>query len=288
MALFRLILRRAGGFAAVVVGSSAVFGGLLWATPGSAGRLGGADSFGSWLVGFWVGVATGDLGTSYRGLPIADMVLRGAWRSLPILAGALAVSLGTGLLVALLLPRTASRVPRVVRALLHAVSLVPVFLLGYLALVVFAVPPDGAARTLAAVLILAAGDGTLTDVVLALDAEVESLRERDWVHSARLRGLRLAVRLVPHIALPLVRLAASKMAFLLGGILVLEMVLGIQGLGLMGYRAATRPDFPLLLAIAVFSTAVVAGTHLGVDLLRIAVDPRARKDRRQSGRGAMA
>ena len=240
----RLILRRAGGFVAVVFASSAVFGGLLWAAPGSAG-LGEADGFLSWLSGFWIGALQGDLGTSYRGLPISTMVIQGAQRSLPILAGAVAASLGTGLALALLLPRRAGRWPRALRSGLHAMSLVPVFLLGYLALVVFAVPPDGAART-------------------------------------------LALRLVPHIALPLARLAASKMAFLLGGILVLEMVLGIQGIGLMGYRAATRPDFPLLIAIAVFSTALVAGTHLGVDLLRIAVDPRARKDRRRSTRGALA
>ena len=284
---FRLILRRAGGFVAVVVASSAVFGGLLWAAPGSSG-LGEADGFAEWLLGFWVGAAHGDLGTSYRGLPVAAMVWQGATRSLPILAGALVTSLGTGLILALLLPRRTGRWPRALRSGLHAFSLLPVFLLGYLALVVFAVPPDGAGRALAAVLVLALGDGTLTDVVLGLDAEVEALRERDFVHSARLRGLPLALRLVPHIALPLARLAASKMAFLLGGILVLEMVLGIQGLGLMGYRAATRPDFPLLIAIAVFSTALVAGTHLAVDLLRIAVDPRARKERRQTTRGALA
>ena len=287
MVPLRLILRRAGGFVAVVVASSAVFGGLLWAAPGAAG-LGESDGYLAWLGGFWIGVARGDLGTSYRGLPIASMVLQGAARSLPVLAGALCVSLGTGLILALGLPRGAGRLPRVLRSVLHAASLIPVFLLGYLALVVFAVPPDGAARALAAVLILALGDGTLTDVVLGLDAEVEALRERDFVHSARLRGLPLALRLVPHIALPLARLAASKMAFLLGGILVLEMVLGIQGLGLMGYRAATRPDFPLLVAIAVFSTALVAGAHLAVDLLRIAVDPRARKDRRAARRGTNA
>ncbi len=285
MSALRLILRRAAGFLAVVVASSAVFGGLLQAAPGAVGVDGG---FVGWLIGFWGGVLHGDLGTSYRGLPIARMVLEGAALSLPILAGSLIASLGTGLALALLLPRGAGRLPRLLRSALHAVSLVPVFLLGYLALVIFAVPPDGAARALAAVVILALGDGTLTDVVLGLDAEVEALRSRDFVHSARLRGLPLAVRLVPHVALPLARLAASKMAFLLGGILVLEMVLGIQGLGLMGYRAATRPDFALLLAIAVFCTALVAAAHLAVDLLRIAVDPRARKDRRGVGRGALA
>jgi len=76
------------------------------------------------------------------------------------------------------------------------------------------------------------------------------------------------------------------MAFLVGGVLILEMVLGIQGIGLMGYNAAIKPDFQLLIAITVFATALVAAAHLGVDVLRTLVDPRARKERREPGRAA--
>jgi ABC-type dipeptide/oligopeptide/nickel transport system permease component len=62
------------------------------------------------------------------------------------------------------------------------------------------------------------------------------------------------------------------------------MVLGIQGLGLIGYRAADTADLPLLVAITVFVTALVAGTSLLVDVLRVLVDPRVRKDRRSVAR----
>lgn len=282
MRAVKLVVRRLLGFAAVVFASSFVFGGLLWLAPG--GQL-GEGSFPAWLLRFWTGLLGGDLGPSYRGIPIVDLVVRGSARSLPLVAGAMLMSLGVGLAVALGVPQGVGRLSRLTRGALHALSLLPVFLLGYLALVVFAVPPEGAGRTLAAVTILAIGDGTLTDVVLGLDSEVRALRRLDFVHSARLRGLSLPGRLAPHIALPLARLAASKVAFLLGGILVLEMVLGIQGLGLMGYRAATQPDFLLLLAITVVVTAIVAGSHLTVDLLRLVLDPRARKDRRGGGRG---
>ena len=94
----------------------------------------------------------------------------------------------------------------------------------------------------------------------------------------------MSFRLAPHIALPAAQLAAGKMTFPVGGVLILEKVLGIQGIGLMGYQAAVQPDFPLLIAITVFATALVAAAHLGVDVLRIVVDPRVRKDRRAGAR----
>ena len=270
--------RRAAALLGVVFASSAVFGALLWFTPGSSSIHAQADTF--------VGVLTWDLGPSYRGIPVTELVARGAARTLPIVLAALALSLGMGLALALVLGDRLRRLGRAARVAVHACSLVPVFLLGYLALVVFAVPPEGPLRTLAAICILALGDGMLTDVVLALDAELERLRDRDFVHSMHLRGVRAWLRLMPHIALPVAQLAAAKMAFLVGGVLILEMVLGIQGIGLMGYNAAIKPDFQLLIAITVFATALVAAAHLGVDVLRTLVDPRARKERREPGRAA--
>jgi peptide/nickel transport system permease protein len=283
-----LLARRAALLAGVVFASSLVFGALLWFTPGSSAIRDQADTFAGWLFAFWKGVLTWDLGPSYRGIPVADLVARGAARSLPIIFAALLLSLGTGLALALLLGDRSRAMGRAARVAVHAGSLVPVFLLGYLGVVVLAVPPEGSALTLAAVCILALGDGMLTDVVLALDAELERLRDRDFVHSMRLRGVRSWLRLMPHIALPLAQLAAAKMTFLIGGVLILEKVLGIQGIGLMGYQAAVQPDFQLLIAITVLATAVVAATHLGVDVLRAFVDPRVRKERRDLVRPAVA
>jgi peptide/nickel transport system permease protein len=284
-----LLLRRALVLAGVVFVSSAVFGALLWFTPGSSGIREQADSFAGWVLVFWKGVFTWDLGPSYRGIPVVELVARGAARSLPIIGAALLVSLGTGLGLALLLGEQVRGLGRLARGAVHACSLVPVFLLGYLALVVFAVPPEGPMQTLAAIFILALGDGMLTDVVLGLDAELERLRDRDFVHSVRLRGGPAWLRLLPHIALPLAQLAAAKTTFLIGGVLILEKVLGIQGIGLMGYQAAVQPDFQLLIAITVLATGLVAGMHLGVDVLRVVVDPRVRKERRAPARvGATA
>lgn len=268
-------LGRLLSFAGVVLGASALFGALLWVAPGARPEAGGGLL--SWLLDFWIGAARGDLGRSYRGYPITELVLRGAGRTLPIVTAAGFLSLCVALAGALLLPRRGRA--RWLRGAAHALSLTPVFLLGYLAVVFFAVPPRGAGQLVAAVLILALGDGMFSDALADLSGEVDQLRRRPFVLAARLRGEGLWRHVTPHLLLPMARLAASKAAFLLGGVLVVEMVLGIQGLGLMGYRAAQHADFPLLLAISVFITALVAGMQLLVDLIRIAVDPRQRESR---------
>ena len=284
MRIAALLLRRGLTFALVVVASSLVFGALLWFAPGS--KLGSAEgaSFVGWFGDFWVGVFTGDLGRSYRGYPVSQMVWRGAGTSMPLIGAGLLLSLASGLGLALAAGPRMRGLSRVLRGAVHALSLCPVFLLGYLALVIFAVPPEGAGQALAAVAILAIGDGMLSDVVLGIDAELVALRKRDFVQSARLRGTPLWRHYVPHLALPVAQIAASRMAWLIGGVLVLEMVLGIQGIGLIGYKAADSADFALLVAITVFVTAVVAGSSLLVDVLRVLVDPRVRKDRRAAGR----
>jgi peptide/nickel transport system permease protein len=283
-AVLRPILLRAASFVGVVLVSSLLFGLLLWFAPGSPARTAESAGFLSWIAHFWIGLLRWDLGPSWRGIPILELVGRGASRSLPIIGLALLLSLASSLLVAMLLGDRARRLGRVLRALLHAASLLPVFLLGYLALVVFAVPPEGRAQLVAAVLVLAIGDGMLSDALVTLDAELERLRAADFVWSARLRGVPVLPRVLWHLLLPLSRLAATRMGYLVGGVLVLEKVLGIQGLGLIGYHAALESDFRLLLAVTLLATALVAASQLAVDALRLVVDPRARKERRRLAR----
>ncbi len=281
----RVAASRLATFAAVVFASSVVFGALLWFTPGSPARShDGPGSFLGWVGSFWRGAVTADMGRSYRGYPVDEMVLRGAGRTLPLIAAAvlLAVLLSAGLV--LLRNVGTGRSGRVLFAAVGALSPTPVFLLAYLALVLLAVPPEGPGLWAAAIAVLALGDGMLGEIARGLDAAVRGLLDRDFVHSARLRGFPVWRRLLPHLVLPTAQLVADRGAYLVGGVLVLEMVLGVQGLGLIGYKAAAHADFPLLIAITVFVTAVVAGMQLGVDLLRLGVDPRVRKDRRSRRR----
>jgi peptide/nickel transport system permease protein len=251
------------------------FGFLIWWAPGSARQDGG--HFFDWIISFWVRLLRADLGPSFRGIGIEELVLEGAAISLPLVFCALLLSLTGALAVSFLLHDRRPATGRVLRTITHALSLTPVFLLGYIALIVFGIPPDGWLPMLASVVILALGDGMFSDVVLRVEVELTTLRSRDFVHSAALRGVPMFQKLLPHLALPLVEAAASRMAFLLGGIVVLEKVLGIPGLGWIGYRAAQEGDFILLLTITVFITALVAVGYLCLEMLRLSIDPRLRR-----------
>ena len=281
--------RRFGAFALLVFGSSAVFGALLWASPGSTSVEGSESSYLGWLGSFWVGLMQGDLGLAYGRLPLFEYVRAGMVTSLEIIAGALFLSFSIGACLVLLMGERLSKLGRFGRGLVHTLSVLPVFLLGYLALV-GGVPPEGGVHLLAAIIVLSLGDGMLSDVLLEMKTELDRLRSRDFVWAIRLRGGPVGLRLLPHIALPLAQLAASKMAFLIGGVLVLEMVLGIQGIGLIGYKAAVAspPEVRLLLTVTVVTTGLVAGSQLLVGLLRLGIDPRVRKERRNRRRESVA
>ena len=275
--LAQLVARRVAGFLGVVLGSSVIFGLLVWWAPGSSRQDGG--HFLDWILSFWMRLLTADLGPSFRGIAIEDLVLKGAAISLPLVFGALVLSLAGALAVSFLLHERHPVTSRTLRIIMHALSLTPVFLLGYIAVIVFAVPPAGWIPMLAAVFILAVGDGMFSDVILRVEVELATLRSRDFVHSATLRGIPMFRNLLPHLALPLLEAAASRMAFLLGGIVILEKVLGIPGLGWIGYRAAQEGDFLLLLTITVFITALVAVGYLCLEMLRLSIDPRLRRRR---------
>ncbi len=262
------LARRVLGGAAVLAVSSGLLALALQGIPGGSGQAPGA-----WWLQFWRGVLAGDLGPSYRGLPVLDLVSRGARTTLPMLGVALLGSLlAAGALAAL-----PGRLGRGARALAGGLSLIPGFLLAYLLLVLMGVPPHGPARFVAGAFVLGLADGTLAELTGVLRRHLDALADRGFVHSARIRGLPMLLQIAPHLALPVAQAVASRASFLLGGVLVLE----IQGLGLIGYHAAVEPDLTLLVAIAVLITACVAAVQLAVDGLRVLVDPRVRKERRR-------
>jgi peptide/nickel transport system permease protein len=76
---------------------------------------------------------------------------------------------------------------------------------------------------------------------------------------------------------PLTTIAASRAAFFVGGLVIIEKVLHLSGVGAMLWQACRMRDYPLALGITVIAAAAVCGARLTADLLRVAVDPRLRE-----------
>ncbi len=275
----RFLLQKASSLAAVVVAASAVFGGVLWLSPGSPAADGeGSPSFLGWLGSFWMGVLTGDLGISHRGLPVLTLVGNGALRTLPLVGLALLMAVILGLLLA----STARLLPPSLRSLflllVQGVSLVPLFLLAYAASAWGADPTNHPTLTfLAAALALTVGNGALGEATLHLEAELADLLDRDYIHATRSRGASLWRHLAPSMWIQGATVMAGKAPGLLGGALIVEWVLTLPGWGYYGYAAARNEDFPLLMAIAVAATFSVALLQWVAEAVRVAVDPRLRQ-----------
>ncbi len=103
----------------------------------------------------------------------------------------------------------------------------------------------------------------------------------DYTRTAVLKGLdrrEVVIRHVLRNALtPTIAVLATQSGFLLGGLVVIEALFGIQGLGNLVLNAAKARDFPMLEAgVLVMAAIFVLSAALG-DVLQALLDPRQRR-----------
>ena len=171
---------------------------------------------------------------------------------------------------------------------------VPVFVIGYLLIYVFAIelnwlPVQGYQRLSLGMwgwfqrLILPSL--TLAVVYIALIARMtrtsmlEVLSE-DYVRTARAKGqierkvlFRHALR---NAAVPIVTVIGLGVALLIGGVVVTESVYTIPGLGRLTVDAVLARDFPVIQAVILLFSLVYVVINLIVDLIYTVLDPRIR------------
>jgi len=80
----------------------------------------------------------------------------------------------------------------------------------------------------------------------------------------------------PTALLPVLPVISINVAWLLGGVVVVESVFNYPGLGKLMIDSVSTRDLPVLQAIAVLSALVYVMVNLIADLLALAVDPRQR------------
>lgn len=245
----------------------------------------------------WIGrVLQGDLGESFfYKKTVLDLILERLEPTLMlslctiVLAVAIAVPLGV-----LAAYSHETWIDRATMAFSVLGFSVPVFVIGYMLIQVFALelgwlPVQGYGR-------LSQGFGgfiermilpsaTLSVIYIALIARItrasilEVLGE-DYIRTARAKGLSDAKVLRRHAlrnaAVPIVTVVGIGIALLIGGAIVTESVYNIPGLGRLVVDAVLARDFPIIQAvILVFSVAYVV-VNLVIDLAYTLFDPRIR------------
>jgi peptide/nickel transport system permease protein len=171
---------------------------------------------------------------------------------------------------------------------------IPVFVIGYLLVYVFALNldwfpvqgykpiSDGVFLWLHHLLLPAT---TLSIVYVALIARVtrasvaEALTE-DYVRTARAKGLSESRVLIKHAlanaAVPIVTVIGIGIALLIGGVVVTESVFSIPGLGTLTVDAVLARDFPVIQAVILFFAFLYVMVNLLVDVSYLFLDPRIR------------
>lgn len=312
--MLKLILQRFGAACFTLVFIATVVFGAVELMPGNActaylgrdakgaklanceARLGlerpALERFGEWAGG----VLKGDLGVSVqRGKPITELV---GWRlrntiilsaiailfgvPLAIFLGVLAglrrdrpvdMTLSTGAILAMTIPEFVS-----------ATVLILVFSigLGWTNGVVTA-SYRAPALELAANSILPAVTLTLVltaHILRMVRASVIEVLTSDYVLMARLKGVpfrRIVLRhVLPNSLLPAISVIGLSIAYLLGGVVVVESVYNYPGLGRMAVDAVADRDIPLIQAISLLICGIYVLTNLVADLLAMLLNPRLR------------
>ncbi|RVD34674.1 ABC transporter permease, partial [Mesorhizobium sp. M4A.F.Ca.ET.020.02.1.1] len=103
----------------------------------------------------------------------------------------------------------------------------------------------------------------------------------DYTRTATLKGLdrsQVIVRhVLPNALTPTIAVLATQSGYMLGGLVVIEALFGIQGLGNLVLNAAKSRDFPMLEAgVLVMATIFVLSAAAG-DLVQALLDPRQRR-----------
>lgn len=108
---------------------------------------------------------------------------------------------------------------------------------------------------------------------------LEVLRE-DYVRTARAKGLRELIVVSRHTirnaSIPVLTMAGYHFSFILSGVVVIENVFSIPGLGEQILKSVFARDYDMVVGIVLALSMILAVWILVIDLLYSVVDPRIR------------
>ncbi|HSG45382.1 MAG TPA: ABC transporter permease, partial [Anaerolineales bacterium] len=105
----------------------------------------------------------------------------------------------------------------------------------------------------------------------------------EYVQMARLKGVPI-IKIVfqhalPNAMLPSINVIALTLAWLLGGVAIIETVFNYPGIGKLLINAIGDRDLPLVQGIAIILASIYIGVNLIADLLALVLNPRLRTAR---------
>ena len=240
------------------------------------------------LSSFVTNAVQGDLGISFRyQAPVADLI----WDTLPKTLALAGTALLISVSISILLGSLAAQRPRSAWALLASTVAIigqsaPVFWTGSILVLVFAVTfgwlPAGGYTGFSSLILpaFAVMLSILPTQLRILRTAMERALQDEYIRTARAFGIsnkRITfVYALKNAFLPLLTVIGLDAGYLLGGVIVAEVVFAFPGIGELALIALNSRDFPLIQGITIVSASIFVVVNLAVDLLYTGLNPRIR------------
>jgi peptide/nickel transport system permease protein len=245
----------------------------------------------------WVGDALkGDWGLSFQNkLPVIDLIKKRIPFTLTLAVGAMAISIvfgiSTGVIAAL--TRNSKWDMMATGSAMFAVA-VPEFWLALMMILFFGVtlgilpvygavliwddPIEGFRLLIMPAFALGIG-GAATLMRQSRSSMLETMGE-DYIRTARSKGVKEKTVIIVHALrnslLPVVTILGLRIGRVLGGAVVIETMFSWPGLGQLAVSSLQKADYPVIMAIVMFSSAAVIIANFVTDIAYSYIDPRIR------------
>ncbi len=245
----------------------------------------------------WLGgILTGDMGTALTNkLPIGEQIARRMSSTLFLAFWAAIISVPLAILLGLIAVRYQNRWPdKLISGVTLASISLPEFMIAYILVFFFAVKlfwaPSFASVSpgmplLAQLHAISLPVAVLTLVVLAhmmrmTRAAILNVMQSAYIETAELKGLTtfavIRKHAFPNAIAPIVNVVMINLAYLVVGVVVVEVVFAYPGMGQYLVDAVVKRDVPVVLACGVIFAAVYIILNIVADVVSILANPRLR------------
>jgi peptide/nickel transport system permease protein len=245
----------------------------------------------SWLGG----VLHGDFGVSwFTSQPVVDSILGRLPTTLSIVLVTIVIAAVLATLFGVAAAVRRGWVDRLLQIISIGASAIPQFVVAIILVTVFAIGlrwfpatgyvpiGDSVGGWVASIAlpIIALAIGTVASTAQQVRSAVINVLSRDYVRTLRSRGLAPREILFRHVlrgAAP-AGLTVLSLQFIgmLGGVVVIEQIFALPGLGFLALQSTTQGDMPVLMGVVVYIVIIVVVVNLLVDLAVGWLNPKAR------------
>jgi peptide/nickel transport system permease protein len=112
----------------------------------------------------------------------------------------------------------------------------------------------------------------------SMKASLKDILKEDYIRTARAKGLKekqvIGKHALRNALLPMITIFSHVFPFALGGSVILETIFTIPGMGLAIYQSISAQDYPVIIAVFLFTSLLTMLSFLLSDILYAVVDPR--------------